>query len=487
MKGLFIGILCALVLASLATMYMNPEKESKVPVLYWVTDNNPARALQISNFRKWLAKNGHKDAELRVDTSNSDLSKKIIQGVSGVAGDAVDCGTGAGELQYMVETGIVEDVTDDALKLGFDPSKTYPTLKDDICVKGRQRVFPCNVAANMFIINLDTFKRFGVEPPPTRMSFEEFEKRGKEYMEAANKGLSRRENFFCMWLNNLCVARSIGGDVFNETLTKSNVNNDAFVRMFKLMYKWTYDDHIMPTDADMASFATQSGYGGVALQLLNSGNIGMVQYGRYALIQLRQFGRINLDVVEFPNGGFPNCIIQSRAAFVYKGGKNKDFAKLFLAYLASEDYNMNIVEDADSLPPNPEYTRTEAYLRPKGYENEWKLHEKFAGDAVDISIVMSKSPYISNTLAYNYFNDGYSSMMSKVSTAEESVRIIQERTDVEIARTVKENPKLKEAYEKDLETQAKIDEKLKKGEKIPLSWIKNPFYRKYYKENGLTE
>jgi len=468
-------------------MYMNPEKASAVPIIYWVTDNNPARALQISNFRKWLAKHNLPDTDLRVDTSNSDSSKKIIQGVSGVAGDAIDCGTGSGELQYMVETGIVEDVTEAGQKLGFDPAKTYSSLKDDISLGGKQYVFPCNVTANMFIVNLDTFKRFGVEPPPTRASFEEFEKRGKEYMEAANKGLARRENFFCQGLNNLCVVRSLGGDVFNETLTKGAVNSEAFVKMFKLMYKWTYVDHIMPSQADMDSFATQSGYGGATLQLFNSGNLAMVQYGRYGLIQLRQFGNINLDVAEYPNGGFPNSMIMSRAAFVYKGGKHKDLAKLFLAYLASEDYNMNIVEDADALPPNPEYTRTEAYLKPKGYENEWKLHEKFAGVAVDISIVQSKSPYVSNTLAYKFFNDGFNSQMSSRMTAEEAAKDIQSRLDEEIARTIRENPKLKNSYEQDCELQKRIDEKLTKGEKIPVSWIKNPFHRKYYKENGLTE
>lgn len=487
MKKLFAAILLALAIASIATVYMTPEKISPVPVLYWVTDNNPARALQISNFRKWLAKNGRPDAELRVDTANSDSSKKIIQGVSGVLGDTSDCYPAWGEIRYMVETGIVEDITDDALRLGFDPGKTYPSLKDDLCIDGRQYVFPCNVAASLFMVNLDTFKRFGVEPPPTRMGVEEFERRGREYMEAANKGLPRTENFFCQGLPNICMVRSFGGDLFNETLTKGVANPGAFTKAFDLMYKWTYVDHIMPTEADIASFATQSGYGGATLQLFNSGNFAMVNYGRYALIQLRQFGRINLDVVEFPNGGFPNSIIMARAAFVYKGGKHKDLTKLFLAYLASEDYNMNIVEDADSLPPNPAYTKIDAYLRPKGLENEWKLHSKFANEAVDVSIVQSKSPYVSNSLAYKFFNDAYSSQMSRRMTAEEAVGDIKARLDAEIARTLKENPKLQASYAKDLETQQKIEERLSKGERIPMEWIKNPFHRKYYKERGLAE
>jgi multiple sugar transport system substrate-binding protein len=487
MKALFMSMLFALVMATLATMYMTQRKESDIPVIYWVTDNNPARALQVENFRKWLAKRGFPDAELQVDTSNGDLSKKIIQGVSGVAGDVVDCGTGGGDMQYMVETGIVEDVTDAGVKLGFSPSMTYPSLKDDICIDGSQYVFPCNVSVNMLIVNLDTFRRLGLEDPPMRMDFEEFERRGREYMEAANKGLSRKENFFCYGLSNLCVARSLGGDLFNETLTGGAVDSVAFVKMLALIYKWTYVDHIMPSSSDMASFATQSGYGGAGLQLFNSGNFAMIQYGRYALIQLRQFGKINLDAVEFPNGGYPNSIIYSRSAFVYKGGVHRDIAKRFLAYLASEDYNRNIVEDSDSLPPNPEYTRIDAYLRPKGLENEWALHRKLAVDAVDISIVQSKSPYLSNKLAYNFLEDGFASVMSGILSPEAAAKDIQARIDREIDRTVRENPRLAASYEKDREMQRRIDAIKASGGKIPLEWIKNPFHRKYCKEKGLAE
>jgi len=99
----------------------------------------------------------------------------------------------------------------------------------------------------------------------------------------------------------------------------------------------------------------------------------MFRCGRYGLIQLREFSlerrkdnrpALQLAVSEPPHGGFPNTSTGTRAAAVYKGGKHRDLAKYFLAYLASEDYNMNIVRDADALPPNPAVTKSEAYLRP---------------------------------------------------------------------------------------------------------------------------
>lgn len=488
MKGLFIALLSMLAIATAFTVYMNPEKTSAIPILYWVTDNNPARTLQTKGFQEWLVKNGHPKAEMRVDSSNADSSKKIIQGVSGVAGDDIDCFTSGGELNFFVETGIVEDLTGIAAKYGFTPDKTYQAVRDDIVMDGRQYVFPCNVYTSLYFVNLDAFKKAGVEPPPVRWSFEEFEAIGKKFVAAVNDpdGL-RRENFFCDSVPNIVLARSLGSDVFNETMTKASVDTKAFLKTFKLINKWTYEDHLLPTAAEQASFAVQSGYGGASAQLFNNGNYGMIFSGRHILIQFRQFGTLNLNTVEPPNGGFPNTPAGARAAFIYKGGKHKDIASLFLAYLASEEYNMNIVEDADGLPPNPVYTKTEAYLKPKGHPNEWNVHSRFANEGIDIAIVTSKSPYVSNNLAYKFFNDGFNSFMSGRLTAEEAVKDIQSRINEEIARTLLENPKLAAAYKRDLENQVKIDERLLKGERIPLSWIKNPFHRKYYKEIGLAE
>lgn len=489
MKVLFGMILGVLTVASFATMYMNPEEVETKPALYWTTDSNPARTHQVKTFKSWLKKNSFQDVDLRIDTANADPSKKIIQAVSGVAGDLMDCQPSAGELLYFTEAGFVEDLTEDAVKMGFDPSSTYPSIRDDMMIDGRQYVFPCSANAQLMLVNRDTFKSLGVEPPPMRWSLDEFERAGKAFNEAVDRANGegvRRERFFCDQIPLICVVRSLGGDLFNETMTKASINGPAFIKACKLLYKWTYEDHLMPTPAEMASFSAGSGYGGMSAQLFNSGNYGMVFYGRYVLIQLRQFGSIDLDAVEVPNGGFPNTVMAARSELVYKGGRHKDIAKLFLSYLASEDYNMTIVEDADSLPPNPKYTRIEAYLKPPKYPNEWRIHSKFAKEAVDISIVYSKSPFISNNLAYRFLDSGYGAVLSNVMSPEDAARDIQERIDAEIERTVKENPKLQAAYVKALAMQGEIDGRIRSGGKLSADCLKNPFHRKYYKAMDLV-
>jgi len=489
LKYLFATLLSILVGASLVTFWLTSERAADKPVIYWVTDNNPARTLQIQNFGEWMRKNNYPDCELRIDSANREPSKLIIQSISGVGGDVMDCG--GGDVIYFQEMGIMEDVTEDAKRLGFDPAKTYPSLEDDLKVQGRQYLFPCNVSANMFFVNLGIFKELGLEAPPMRWDIAEFERRGKEFVAVANRGLERRQYFWSADIDILTLMRSFGTDVFNETLTRAQLTgagHDGYRNALKLNKKWINEDHLVPSAAESASFTSEVGYGGAGFQLFFSGKFAMVPVGRYALIQFREFGKLELDAVEFPNGGYPNTTIATRAAFVYKGGKHKELAKYFLAYLASEEYNMNIVADADALPPNPIYTLREEYLQPKEFPNEWRVHKKFAQDAVAISIVMTKSPFVSNNLVYNnYMKDCRDAVLSNLMSPEDAVKLCEQRINEEIARKLKENPKLRPEYNRQLAIQKKIDGLRKAGKKVPLELISNPFHKKYYKDMGWLE
>lgn len=235
----------------------------------------------------------------------------------------------------------------------------------------------------------------------------------------------------------------------------------------------------------MASFSTQSGYGGSSFQLFNNGNFATTFAGRFALIQFRQFGALDLDVCEPPNGGFPNTFVGARSVAVYKGSKRKKEAELFQAYLFSEEYNMNIVEDGDSLPPNPAYVKTEAYLKPPAHPNEWKVHSKLAQDALSIAIVSSKSPFASNKLANQALEDAYMAAMSGVMSPEEAALEAKRKIDAEIERTVGENPALRKPYEAALKAQAAIDEAKAQGRPVPAELVANPFHKRLLASKGL--
>jgi multiple sugar transport system substrate-binding protein len=528
MKYLFTILLGLLIVASVLTSMTAPEATYDVPVIYWVTDANPARYQQVNAFHEWLVENGFTREDdptrpavvLKVDTANRAASKKLIQGVSGVAGDIMDVGSNGGDLAYFAEVGMITDLTKRATSitspatskpLSFDPTQTWQAIRPEITVlqtdgERHQYMFPCNVAAQMYWVNKATFKKYDIEPPSGRWSFEEFERIGKQFVERANRGKDFRDVFFADKIPYYLAHRSVGVSMFNETLTRCPLDDPRYVRVMKLLHKWTYEDRILPSQSDRLSFASQSGYGGATLQLFNRGNYAMFMMGRYALIQLRKFGQLELGVVEPPNGGFPNTICSSRGAVIYKASKHRDLAMLFEAFLASEAYNMQIVRDADALPPNPKYTRTDEFLRPSRFPNEWGTHEAFAKAMETIAIGTSHSPFVLTKTAYRLRLEAYGAFIMNVISPEEAARRSEETINIEIARTLAEQPALRASYERLLERQEQIDqlvmqwkqvdalrqagdeqaadELASQTKKIPLSWIENPYHVKYYTHLG---
>ncbi|MCX7016255.1 MAG: ABC transporter substrate-binding protein [Candidatus Sumerlaeota bacterium] len=486
MKRVFSFVFATLVLASAATYLASPDLGAGVPVLYWVTDPNPARDEQVALFQKWLEKNHYPRMELRLDVSNNNDSKKLIQGVSGVLGDIVD----TGPMLYYEAVGFLEDMTDAARRLGFEASKTYPALEPDLTVNGRLYRFPCNVTANVFWVNKETFRKYGVPLPPKTWDFETFERLGKEFVKAANPPGKRQKVFFTdrANVNKLDIMRrSLGLSVYNETMTRCILDDPRNVECLRLLRKWTDEDHILPSAADEASFSTDQGYGGIIAQLFYTGNYAMFQGGRYFLILFRQFGKMDLGVVHMPCQEFDNATIATRAAVVYRGSPHKDLAAYFLAFLASDEYNMHIIKDGDSLPPIPAFTRTEAYLHPPDYPNEWEAHKEFAEVAETISITRSNSPFVVDSTYSRIEQETLDAVLAGLYSPEGAAPLAARRLNEEIQLSIKENHDLRDLYEQLTARQQEIDRLRAAGKKVPAHWLDNPFHKTYYALKGCAE
>jgi len=492
MKYVFLGCFFALVAAGAATWITEPAMQSEVPVIYWSTDPNPARIEQIQMFHEWLVKNGHTTedgkpfVELRLEAA-TDGRKKVIHGVSGVAADIMDC-----SVPWFTSMGLLEDVTEEAKEWGFDVNHTYAALEPLLTVDGRQYAFPCNVNVRGFWVNVDTFEKLGMEPPPREWNFDTFERLGKKFVKRANPAGQRQTVFFVDQYKNSfflrALHRSLGVSEFNETLTYCTLDDPGYVRMLKLCYKWTYEDHLIPSAAEEASFASEAGYGGSTLSLFHRGNYGMVVIGRWILIRLREFqDPPRVSVSHFPYAEFPNAVINTRPAGIYAGSKHKNKAKLFLAFLASEDYNQQIVSDADALPPDPAFTTTADYLRPPQYPNEWGAHEVPAEGAKSLAIAISISPFVPRTTVDRLKTQFLDKAMANLVTPKDAARETAERINAEIELTLKESPKLRQKYDELAALQKKIDQYRKEGKKVPLEWIKNPFHKRYYMFKGWAE
>jgi multiple sugar transport system substrate-binding protein len=493
MRPMFTVILLLLVGLSLATWWSIPEKQSDKPILYWVTDLHPGRPEQINTFHKWLEKNGYPDMEMRLDAANNDVSKKLIQGVSGVAGEILDVYRGKQEMLYLYQAGILKDMTEPAKELGFDASHTWEAIAPDLLIDGRQYGFPRNVAVLMYWVNEDTFARYGMAPPPHSWTWDDFERIGREFVEKANRDNPSPRRFFALpdYFNPnvlpTIMLRGAGLDVFNETLTACVLDDPRFAMVLEKIHQWTYADRLIPSSADQASFSGSAGFGGAVLHLFNEGSFGMIMMGRYALLQLRQFEPIPLDVVAPPYRDYPNTIIFAGMPTVFREAPHADLAKYFLSYMASEDYNMLIVRDGDALPPNPVYTRTEAFLRPPDHPNEWGCHEAFTEAADSIAITYSNSPFVLPVSVSRLFQRYYDLFMNNRISAGEAGRRLAEEINRELVENLKDRPVLRARYAEKRILQEKIDSLKAAGKPIPREWIENPFHLKYYADNGLLE
>ncbi|MDX1682948.1 MAG: extracellular solute-binding protein, partial [Phycisphaeraceae bacterium] len=438
----------------------------------------------------WLIENGHVTedgkpvVQLRIETGNRTNQKIIIHGVSGVASDLFD--QTSNTLHFSQAVGILADVTEEAEELGFGPSHTYPAIWPDLIVDGRQYAFPCNVSVGMYFVNKKTFERYGVEVPPERWDFETYERIGKALVNAANKPGERRTVFLADDVRMIDLYRSLGLSVFNETLTRCTIDDPRFVRALKLKYKWMYEDHLIPSLAERSGFDTASGFGGPKLQLFDRGNYALVTGGRWLLVQLRKFDQMDLSISEYPHapGGMPNTTFYTRAAAVYAAGEHRDKAVLFLAYLASEEYNLRLVKDADALPPDPKYADTEAFRNPPDHPSEHGIHEPFYQAAQNIAIAVPASPFIIKSVHQRHLREAEDAFMNGQLTADQAARQASDRITAEMDRTLEERPGLRPEYERRMELQRKIEEYRAAGRPVPREWLLNPFHRKWYAHQG---
>ena len=492
MRKLTIFTFLVLAGAGAATLLTEPDMGSDVPVIYWATDPNPARIQQVADFHEWLVENGHTTpdgrprVELRLETVAADR-KGIIQGVSGVSADIIQC-----SVPWYQAIGLLKDVSEAAEKQGFGMDQTYPALEPLLRVDGRQYGFPCNVNVMALWINLDTFEKIGMEPPPPTWDWDTFERYGKEFIQRANPPGERQSVFFVNRFEHAYLVRtmhrSLGASEFNETMTASGLNHDGYARSLARIYKWTFEDHIAASKAEESAFSTESGYSGAGLTLFQQGHYGLYNIGRWILIRLREFKQPpRVSVSHYPYAEFPNAVIGTRVAGVYAATKYPEESTLFLAYLASEKYNMGIVNSADALPPSPAFTQIEEYTRPADFPNEWGAHELPAEGAETIAIATAISPYVPGATVDRYKKKVLDEVMAQLATPEEAAAEAARRIDAEIALTLKESAVLRQRYAAAIEVQERIDRYRREGRPVPVEWIRNPFHRAYYQAMGWAD
>jgi multiple sugar transport system substrate-binding protein len=488
MKYFFGILLISLIIASSFTFFSFSEKNKEVPVLHWVTGYNEPRVIQTELFEQWMVENGYPAVDLRIDTrgKNQDL-KNVVQGVSGVAGDIFECYAGGMNLYHSV--GMLEDLTDIAKEMGFDPSKTYKAVQPILSIDGHQYGFPRSVSTNFYWVNVETFEKAGISVPSLSWTFEEFEQKGRAFVQALNDPNKPQSIFFgrefTIGHRNIML-RSMGVDFFNETMTKSNWDHPLNRKVFEITYDWTFNARIIPTRAEALSLSssTSTNVSHTDKHLFAKGELGLVWAGRWGLMSYRLIGPERLSISEFPNNGFRNTYVGAATMTVYKGSKQKELAMYFLKFMNSEVYNRDVIDNADGLPPIPHYALEEEFSYPSKYPNEWGLHDKIRDMGMTIAIASPYSPFVLRDTFNRHDKNAFEKFMANRTSAEEALKIASLEIEKAITLNVSKSKEMSQKYEKCLKDQEEIDRLRAAGKIVPLHLITNPFYRRYYVDQG---
>lgn len=490
MKKLFLGLILVLSAASLLLYWTAPERETPVPLLYWITGVDEVKLETIEQYKLWREEQGLPPVEVKIDNSNRAATKKLTQGLAGVGGDILDIYTT--ETGLFASSGMLMDVTEKAKELGFGPEMTYPALKQDFVFNGRQYGFPRNTGATLTWVNRATFAKYGIEEPPEDWTWDDFERIGRAFVTAANPPGTRKRVYFLKpvsaFIPQTPLRRGLGLSVYNETMTKCILDDPRNTEVMERLYRWVVELRLIPTTEEqnaMSSNAAQAGRG--VFHLFVEGRYAMLDVARWGLIYLRPFGALDLRITTPAQSGFRNVEFSTGMVSAYAKSKHPEAAMQFIQFLTSERFNLVVARGGDGLTPVPKYVQTDEFMRPPDYPNEWEYNKVFARVAPSIGISLSRSPFVLAGTFYRIERKIQEQLLAGRLSPEEAGRVEEERLNREIALSIRDNDRLRERYEKLLKVQAKIDERKARGELIPAEWVLNPFHQVYYKAKGLLE
>lgn len=484
MKNLFLILLASLIVFTQAvSSTQRRAPASGIPVLYWNTDPNPTRLDQIKAFQCFLERSGLPPFELRLDSQNQGISKILIQGVSGVAGDLLDIPSGY--VPYLAEMGLLMPLGESWKRLGLTPEALSPAVWGDIRWNGEIWGHPMSTSMDACLVNVEAFRKVGMEPPPMRWDFEAFEKAGREYMRRANPDPARPRNFFISELKPALLRRTVGVSMWNETLTAPAMDTKAHVGVLERVMRWQDRDHLAPTEADVQSMSVDSGYGGAFYQLFHRGDIAILMGARHALIQLRQMkGRPEYRVSEPPHGGYPCTTVSTRSSVIYKAGKHTSRASAFHAFLRSPEYVGAMIDGGDAIPPILSALDTPAFHSPAAHTNEWALQRGLASMMREIGQGKEYSPYASYPSIARVEAQALAAMRSRVVSPALTARALQEGMEKAVAAYLKSHPEARARHAEKLAIQNELDLLKTQGRPLPLDKVDNPFLKRYLKETG---
>ncbi|HEX5323378.1 MAG TPA: extracellular solute-binding protein [Capsulimonadaceae bacterium] len=421
-------------------------QDKGVTTIRWSTDPNPARNSQMAVYHQMFP---HDNATVD-PTSGGDVSKQIVQCATGTGPDVID--TGKENMITLVQAGVLLDLTPYAKQMGFDPTKTYPALKDAITYEGKQYRYPANVWANCVVYNKKVFDDHGVPYPKPGWTYADFVKTCEELQNNPSKSGGPKvmaiANYSDTWMvEDLLIG--YGGHFYSPDGLVAAVNDkpatDAMQFYSDLIYKY----RVVPTPAESSAMSSQGGWGAGAMDWFYSGRAAMLEIGRWFIVSVPQYPNLvgNLGCALLPGVGDRPSSGQTdtRAVGVNAKSPHRLQALQFLSYLASPAYSHQIIEDGDALPPDPDLARTGKQLVDR-YENDPAFQQVFI-EAEKNARPIDSSPFIDPSQVDRWITNTIQEVENNLMTPSQAMDSLADQINQQIRVNLERRPDLQKEYE----------------------------------------
>ena len=441
-------VLCAVVFVAMyvgAQATLDHPKDDGIVRLHWATDPNPARNVQMALFDRM-----YPGLTASVDPSaGGDTSKVLVQCATGTGPDLIDASPDS--MHTLVDAGILLDLTPYAKPMGFDPSRTYPSIAQGLEIDGRQYRFPRNVWANCVIYNKQIFDDHGVPYPKPNWTYDDFIRTSKLLLSRPAKSGQTHipiANYSNVGLyEDLLVGH--GGRLFTPDGLRSALDSPESVAALQNYYDMMYRDKIIPTPADSAAMSSQGGWGSGGINWFSEGKAAMIVIGRWYIIQLPNFpaleGHLGAALLPRIDGRPSSGVGDSGAVGINAKSPHWRQALRFLQFLASPQYSKIIVDDGDSLPPNPRLATSGKALADDLIPDP-AFHAPFV-QAIRNARPLDYSPFIDATEVSRWIGEYVEKVENRLLTPSQALHALAAQINGQIQLNLERRPDLQKLYE----------------------------------------
>jgi multiple sugar transport system substrate-binding protein len=350
MRILFSAILVVLVGW---TMFMLPTSRDPVPVgktiVTWATDDTPIRREQIALFNKL-----NPNLDLRIDPTNNDPNKVVVQSIGGVGPDVFDMpGT---TLKVFVDSGIALDLTEELPKLGYDPlTEIWPAAKPLFAIEDRTYGVPANLDTLAIYYNREVFDEMKLPYPPENPTWDDIIAIGKKLTVKDASGRTTRYGLLFWWdwrdFFAMCGAR-----LFSDDGRKLTIDTPEALEAVNLMSSLIYVHKLAPTAAESNSMASVGGWGSGNESRFVGRRAAMVVGPRYFTGNFRRAPDLKVGVVKLPLSATGSTRLKGRTIAVNSRSPRRAAALRFVKFVSDGGYNRLNNDLADGVGPTMKYT-----------------------------------------------------------------------------------------------------------------------------------